>query len=474
MCAEGAQVAINTANKVGSNAVGSPDDDKFTDSEFPPESSSLMVGDGTDTYVDLFPEEIEMLRNTDFMRVTDYYSNRALDIFNDIGPNDIKQGQLGNCYFLSGISAVAEFPSRIEACIPNQNFNYAGKYMVRMFVDGKRVEIVVDDYFATNKETGRWQFSYSTENEIWVQLLEKAWAKACGTFAKTIGGHTSESLKALTGGPCKTFQHNNISVDDLWNNVYSADQMKHVMCCSVSDEDYQGEHASKGLATNHAYTLIGAVDTCGVRLVQIRNPWGSYEWNGAWNDNDPNWTDEMREEAKWTNEDDGTFFMSVEDFKEEFGTTTICYAHEDYVFEWAELGQNSDGNTTTFTLEEDAKVYVNLTQKAPRSVSKSYGYMPKSARLLVAQQHEDDSLQMVDYHYDCWNADTFLTLDLPAGTYVIWSNIDWDSSMPIRSYSVSVYAPSSTNPQEIDLSNALDEILASADNGGHVRRQLRI
>jgi len=46
------------------------------------------------------------------------------------------------------------------------------------------------------------------------------------------------------------------------------------MCCSVSDEDYQGEHASKGLATNHAYTLIGAYDTSGVRLVKIRNPWG--------------------------------------------------------------------------------------------------------------------------------------------------------------------------------------------------------
>lgn len=163
------------------------------------------MGAGDDTYVDLFPDEVSMLAGTEFMRVTDYYKDRVLDVFNDIGPNDIKQGQLGNCYYLSAISALAEFPHRVEACIISKNFNYAGKYKVRLFVNGKRVELVLDDFFATNKETSRWQFSYSTENEIWVQLLEKGWAKACGSFAKTIGGHTGEALKALTGGPTEAF-----------------------------------------------------------------------------------------------------------------------------------------------------------------------------------------------------------------------------------------------------------------------------
>lgn len=48
-----------------------------------------MIGDGGDTYVELYPEEIEMLRNTSFMRVTEYYDGNRLAVFNDIDPNDI-------------------------------------------------------------------------------------------------------------------------------------------------------------------------------------------------------------------------------------------------------------------------------------------------------------------------------------------------------------------------------------------------
>lgn len=34
-------------------------------------------------------------------------------LFNDIKPDDIKQGHCGNCYFLSCLSSLAEFPDRI-------------------------------------------------------------------------------------------------------------------------------------------------------------------------------------------------------------------------------------------------------------------------------------------------------------------------------------------------------------------------
>ena len=246
------------------------------------------------------------------------------------------------------------------------------------------------------------------------------------------------------------------------------------MCTSVASEDYQGEHAQKGLATNHAYTLIGAFETGGVRLVKIRNPWGQYEWNGAWNDNDPNWTDEMKGATNFSAGNDGEFFLSIEDFKEEFGDTTICDCYDDYHFESAEHRESSDGNLTQFTLEEDGMVYLTVAQMAPRMVSKRHGYQAFPSKLLLARHEDDGSFTYVGHKSGHWDAQTTYQAELEAGSYMVWSNIGWDSSKPIRKYNLAVYAPSATNPTSQDGSgSARDAILESAGgNAYQVRSEL--
>ena len=66
------------------------------------------------------------------------------------------------------------------------------------------------------------------------------------------------------------------------------------MCCSVGEN---GE--VNGLFKSHAYTLIGAYEYKGTRLVKIRNPHGSGEWTGDWNDNDLKWTNDMKSKCKF-------------------------------------------------------------------------------------------------------------------------------------------------------------------------------
>lgn len=72
-----------------------------------------------------------------------------------------------------------------------------------------------------------------------------------------------------------------------------------------------GADQEGGLVPGHAYSVIAAKEAKTHRLLQLRNPWGKFEWNGDWSDNSNLWTDEMKEVFQ-PNLDgsDGTFWMS--------------------------------------------------------------------------------------------------------------------------------------------------------------------
>ena len=79
-----------------------------------------------------------------------------------------------------------------------------------------------------------------------------------------------------------------------------------------------------GLHAGHAYSINKTVTTsAGHTLVQLRNPWGSHEWLGAWNDKDPRWTEALKAEVGQTDKEDGMFWMSIEDFASSFDTITF-------------------------------------------------------------------------------------------------------------------------------------------------------
>ena len=47
-------------------------------------------------------------------RPKDVYGEGNFSLFDKIDSNDIKQGYCGDCYFLSSVSSIAEFPDRIR------------------------------------------------------------------------------------------------------------------------------------------------------------------------------------------------------------------------------------------------------------------------------------------------------------------------------------------------------------------------
>jgi hypothetical protein len=54
-----------------------------------------------------------------------------------------------------------------------------------------------------------------------------------------------------------------------------------LMGCSHNDAKAGTEEEMKeGILKNHAYGILSLEEYRGVRLICLRNPWGSYEWKG--------------------------------------------------------------------------------------------------------------------------------------------------------------------------------------------------
>ena len=99
----------------------------FVDKDFPAADESLIdPNDEIDDLMELGPVTWRRIR--DIPALVD--QNGELHIFQGyIEPSDIKQGQIGDCYFLSSIAALAERPDRIRNMFLNDDANDYGVYV---------------------------------------------------------------------------------------------------------------------------------------------------------------------------------------------------------------------------------------------------------------------------------------------------------------------------------------------------------
>merc|ERR1711920_65585 len=82
-----------------------------------------------------------------------------------------------------------------------------------------------------------------------------------------------------------------------------------------------------GLVATHVYSIIQVRTVDKFQLLELRNPWGhGAEWNGRWGDNDSSWREypKVKEELKHQDADDGTFWMSFDDFAKEYTSVYMC------------------------------------------------------------------------------------------------------------------------------------------------------
>ncbi|KAL2099318.1 hypothetical protein ACEWY4_005798 [Coilia grayii] len=301
---------------------------RYIDDMFPPDRRS--IGDGL-----LQPEDMARIV---WLRPGKLSENPQF-ILDGISRFDFGQGVVGNCWFLASIGALTFQKHIREQIIPaEQSFTdgYAGIFHFKFWRFGKWVDVVIDDKLPTIN--GQLIFVRSkSPNEFWAALLEKAYAKVCGSYADMNAGTVAEALVDFTGGVHMCFNLKEPPAQ-LWDLMFRAAKSRSLMGCGTP----QGPTAANtvlpnGIVQGHAYaiTAVKQVMSNGVpvKLVRLFNPWGQGEWKGDWSDESSTWqTVSPEDRTKCLSIDDnGEFWMSMEDFCKSYDDMDICCLCPDFL-----------------------------------------------------------------------------------------------------------------------------------------------
>ncbi|KAI0964919.1 hypothetical protein F4678DRAFT_364547 [Xylaria arbuscula] len=271
----------------------------------------------------------------------------------DIDGADIKQGGLGDCWFIASLSALANAEGAVKrVCVEYDT--RIGIYGFVFYRDGEWIYSIVDDklYLTSpnwdspsmqrdlmnqiDRESPEKDYrkTYQTgskalffgqcknQNETWVALFEKAYAKAHGDFGSLAGGWIGEGLEDLTGGVTTELLASDIlDLDEFWENEVSKVNQEFLFGCSTGLLD-GGYGDRNGIREGHAYVVMDARTLkSGERLVKLRNPWGKIRkgvWEGPWSDGSKEWNQDVKEELGHQFGNDSVFWIRFEDMVEKY------------------------------------------------------------------------------------------------------------------------------------------------------------
>ncbi|KAJ1304226.1 hypothetical protein OPQ81_008623 [Rhizoctonia solani] len=406
--------------------------------------------------------ELPPTEPADVLRVTQIFEEPQFFI-DGANSSDVAQGYLGNCWFMSAVSTVATMDGLINRICVDMD-EEVGVYGFLFYRDSGWVDIIIDDLlytripkfeelwgdmkdlfhddkdkFDTRARVGGKTLFFSrskTENETWLPLLEKAYAKLHGDYQSLEGGWDSEAIEGMTGGISNIIHVKDIlDTDRFWEEQLLNANKDRLFGCVIGDT--RGE--VNGLVTWHAYAVLEALEVNAKRFVRIRNPWGKTEWNGRWSDGSKEWTPEWLARLPELHHkfgDDGEFLMEYKDFLKTWVTierSRVFDAGWKLSSMWLNVASRSYpcawsfGDVSfTFSVTEDSPAAIVLSQLNSRYFADISGYNDWSMDFIVYRQGaQADEPYTRSYHNLFWRRTVSVELDnLEKGEYVVHVRLD--------------------------------------------------
>ncbi|EEY65507.1 uncharacterized protein PITG_02997 [Phytophthora infestans T30-4] len=317
---------------------------QFVDREFPPDTTSLA---GCSHETEIAPQ----------WKVSSAI-NIASGLFDGgTDPDDVRVGRLDDAWLLSALSIMAasggvddgKVDELIDRLFVTKQTSLTGAYALRLYQNCQWETVIVDDYFPVLYDSAGLDaggdaelsvsagaaFAHSRDfEELWVPLVEKAFAKYCGGYAALEGGYVHHALRVLSGCECDEVYlapaARGALKKTLWQQLKLFRKNRFLLgAASLPSEHADPALRASGLVFDACYVIYDVRDVDGAQLLQLRNPPGDHqEWKGDWSDSSRLWTRRLRKRLGVRKGDDAgddnTFWMSFDDFCHAFRALYVC------------------------------------------------------------------------------------------------------------------------------------------------------
>lgn len=249
-----------------------------------------------------------------------------------------------------------------------EDFIKYGIYTCRFYVDGGWVEVITDTNIPCLRDNSTGVFapiygSSANPDELWIPFVEKAFAKAMGSYEGIPNIKVQKALLHLTGGSVQqtnlreeVARHDGISDLVAWNEFKKRLERESIVILIPAEKlettttevaavdtaaliegntDNRQAEIDNCFIPNKLYSVILCRDLGGYELVLMHNPWKNarYSWSGEWSDVSNDWDlyPELQVEIEkdpsipWRrNNPNGYFWISFRNVIKYFNTTFTC------------------------------------------------------------------------------------------------------------------------------------------------------
>lgn len=211
------------------------------------------------------------------------FSNNPLFSQSGPSPTDIRQGAIGDCWLLAGVSAVAkDSPHTLKQNVVDFD---DGTYGVRL---GNKFYRVDNDLAVANSSSTTPAYAkLGASNSMWVAVIEKAFAyyrTGANSYKSIDGGWSVEVNRALgapSAGEKEISSYSNAAA--LANDIATRFTNRESVTIGFLSARVTGGTTGVPLIMKHMYTVMSIIRNSAGAVSQIvlRNPWG---YDGAGSD----------------------------------------------------------------------------------------------------------------------------------------------------------------------------------------------